>query len=136
MFWNDSRILRLKAGDRNIHLGMQNIDKYFLPDFYIYNLLDFKQSEFADKLKAVLLTPEGKIWFYSEGTVTIGCNMDFWKYPYDSHRCKYLMGSTGYPDTLMTFDSSTSYDPEGQRPLQYLVSSYVFYISYQQVRIP
>ncbi len=63
VFWNDSRVVRLKPGDRNIHLGLKNVDKYFLPDFYIYDLLDFTQSKFADELKAVLLTPEGKIWY-------------------------------------------------------------------------
>ena len=63
VYWNDSRVIRLKEDDgRNIQLGQYNIDKYFLPDFYIYNLLDFKQSEFADPLKAILLTPSGQIW--------------------------------------------------------------------------
>ena len=63
VYWNDSRVVRLKEDDgRSIQLGMKNIDKYFLPDFYIYNLLDFKQSEFADPLKAILLTPSGQIW--------------------------------------------------------------------------
>ena len=63
VYWNDSRVIRLKEDDgRNIQLGQYNIDKYFLPDFYIYNLLDFKQSEFADPLKAILLTPSGKMW--------------------------------------------------------------------------
>ena len=62
VFWNDSRVIRLKDGDLNIQLGSAALEKYFLPDFYIYNLLDFKQSEFADPLKALLLTPEGKMW--------------------------------------------------------------------------
>ena len=62
MFWNDSRVVRVKEGTRNIQLGFQNIGKYFLPDFYIYNLLDFKQSEFADPIKALLLTPKGLMW--------------------------------------------------------------------------
>ena len=57
------RNLKFKENDgRSIQLGLKNIDNFFLPDFYIYNLLDFKQSEFADPLKAILLTPEGKIW--------------------------------------------------------------------------
>ena len=63
VFWNDSRVIRLKDGDLNIQLGSAALEKYFLPDFYIYNLLDFKQSEFADPLKALLLTPEGKMWY-------------------------------------------------------------------------
>ena len=47
--------------------------------------------------------------------------MDFSKYPYDSHRCKYLMGSTGFPDSLMAFDSTFSFSESTQRPLQYSV---------------
>ena len=68
VYWNDSRVVRLKEDDgRSISLGMKNLDKYFLPDFYIYNLLDFKQSEFADPLKALFLTPKGKIWYVHFG---------------------------------------------------------------------
>ena len=59
--------------------------------------------------------------FYMEGIVTTGCTMDFSKYPYDSHRCKYIMGSTGFADTLMRFDSTFTFSESAQRPLQYSV---------------
>ena len=64
--------------------------------------------------------------FYAEGIVTIGCSMDFEKYPFDSHRCKFLLGSTGYTDRFIKFSSTYSYpslESIGiiQRPLQYLV---------------
>ena len=58
-----------------------------------------------------------------EGIVTIGCNMDFSNYPYDSHRCQFLMGSTGFSDQLMTFQTTYSYSETGQRPLQYRVTN-------------
>ena len=47
--------------------------------------------------------------------------MDFTKYPYDTHRCKFLMGSTGFPDSLMAFTSTFSFSSSSQRPLQYEV---------------
>ena len=56
-----------------------------------------------------------------EGIVTTGCTMDFTKYPYDSHRCKYIMGSTGFADSLMRFDSTFTFSESAQRPLQYTV---------------
>ena len=59
--------------------------------------------------------------FYMEGIVTTGCTMDFTKYPYDSHRCKYIMGSTGFADSLMRFDSTFTFSESAQRPLQYTV---------------
>ena len=62
-----------------------------------------------------------------EGIVTVGCTMDFSSYPYDSHRCQFLMGSTGFPDTLMTFEATYSYSSKGQRPLQYTVYIVHFY---------
>ena len=65
IYWNDSRIIRLKDGEQSIQLGSAAFEKYFLPDFYIYKLLDFKQMEFADPLKALLLTPAGKMWYVS-----------------------------------------------------------------------
>ena len=62
VYWNDSRVVRLKKGDRSMQLGFQNVDKYFLPDFYIYNLLGFQLSEFADPLKTIFLTPDSRMW--------------------------------------------------------------------------
>ena len=52
--------------------------------------------------------------------------MDFAKYPFDSHRCKFLLGSTGYADEFMKFNSTFSYPSLEvigieQRPLQYWV---------------
>ena len=60
--WNDSRITFNKEPIKNINLGLKKLDKYFLPDFYIYNLLDFEQSKFAEKQKSLQLTTKGLIW--------------------------------------------------------------------------
>ena len=62
-----------------------------------------------------------------EGIITIGCIMDFTKYPYDAHRCQFLMGSTGFSDQLMRFDGKFSYSESGQRPLQYTVRIFIMY---------
>ena len=62
VYWNDTRVVRLKPGDRSMNLGQKNLDQYFLPDFYVYNLLEFKQSEFADPLKSIFITPDDKMW--------------------------------------------------------------------------
>ena len=60
-----------------------------------------------------------------EGIVTTGCSMDFENYPYDKHRCKFLMGSTGFPDSLMAFNSTFTFSAGFQRPLQYEVKEYI-----------
>ena len=64
--------------------------------------------------------------FYIEGIVTVSCQMDFNIYPFDSHKCKFRMGSTGFPDSLMTFESTFSYSESTQRPLQYEVKLHLF----------
>ena len=46
------------------------------------------------------------------------------KYPFDSHQCKFLLGSTGYTYSRMKFTSTFSYSENGQRPLQYKVNVY------------
>jgi hypothetical protein len=45
-----------------MHLGIQNIDNYFLPDFYIYSLLEYTQMTFSEDVKALLLTPKSLMW--------------------------------------------------------------------------
>ena len=120
-----------------------------MPDFYVYSMVDYKPLRFADDIKAILLTPKGYIWYsnktktylwtvindtpkiiyrlYLEGIITTGCSMNFYNFPFDSHRCKVLFGSTGFTDSVMTFNSTMSYSTETQRPLQYTVN--YFHIS-------
>ena len=50
--------------------------------------------------------------------------MDFNDYPFDSHQCKFLIGSTGYSESFMKFKSDWSLNPQ-QRPLQYKVYTLV-----------
>ena len=69
--------------------------------------------------------------YYAEGIVTIGCSMDFAKFPFDSHRCKFLLGSTGYNKNFMKFNTTYSYPAMEdigieQRPLQYWVKQKSF----------
>ena len=50
--------------------------------------------------------------------------MRFNKFPLDEHVCKFMVGSTNYDDTRMTFaNEKLSYDPEqGNTILDYQVS--------------
>ena len=51
------------------------------------------------------------------------CPMRFNKYPMDQHICKFMVGSTSYDDTRMTFSNKIlSYDPTiGNTLLDYQV---------------
>ena len=67
-FWRDSRVVRLARNEEVLNLP--NFDDYFVPDFYIYDLLDFKLSHFGEKnIKILSLTSDNRLRFYSEGKV-------------------------------------------------------------------
>ena len=127
--WNDSRLILMdKNAKANINLASgTEVDHFFQPDFYVYNLLDFKQSSFGSEPNQLIsLTPNGQTYYFIEGIITIGCNMEFNVYPFDAHTCTFLMGSTGYTTSFMNFKSTWSKgDIRPQRPLQYEVSSTV-----------
>ena len=110
--WNDSRIINMdKKSSDNVNLasGTEMYHNYFLPDFYVYSLLDFKQSKFASEPNQFIsLTPKGQTYYFSEGIITIGCNMEFDVYPFDAHVCSFLIGSTGYTTSFMNFKSTWS----------------------------
>ena len=52
------------------------------------------------------------------------CPMRFNKFPLDEHVCKFMVGSTNYDDTRMTFvNEKLSFDPDaGNTILDYQVS--------------
>ena len=62
----------------------------------------------------------GKTSYFCEAIISVGCIMDFSVYPFDSHTCKFIMGSTGFSESYMTFKSGWSVQSK-QRPLQYRV---------------
>ncbi len=53
------------------------------------------------------------------------CPMRFNRFPLDEHTCKFMVGSTNYDDTRMTFDSkAVRFDPKaGNTILDYQVRS-------------
>ena len=55
--------------------------------------------------------------------VTFMCPMRFNKFPLDEHSCKFVVGSTNYDDTRMTFaNDKLEYDPSaGNTILDYQV---------------
>ena len=61
--WNDSRVIRTKNGSTLLNLGQNNIENYFIPDYYIYSHMDFMQSKFGERNMDYLgLSPEGLMW--------------------------------------------------------------------------
>ena len=60
--WNDSRIVR-KNTDNHVNVNLasgKDVSKFFRPDFYVYNLLNFQGSFFEDQpSRFIMLTPEG-----------------------------------------------------------------------------
>ena len=78
--WNDSRLMIMDKNTKsNINLASgTEVDHFFQPDFYVYNLLDFKQSSFgSEPNQFISLTPNGQTYYFIEGIITIGCNMEF-----------------------------------------------------------
>ena len=55
------------------------------------------------------------------------CPMRFNKFPLDEHSCKFMVGSTNYDDTRMTFaNDKLEYDPSaGNTILDYQVSFFI-----------
>ena len=69
---------------------------------------------------AMNVSEKGKTSYFCEAIISVGCIMDFSVYPFDSHTCKFIMGSTGFSESYMTFKSGWSVQRK-QRPLQYRV---------------
>ena len=83
------------------------LDKMFMkmlwvPDVYIFDLKSIRKHSLIHEFDGLYYINK-TILYNVELEVVIYCEMDFEKFPFDSHTCFFKMGSFSYDASLVTF---------------------------------
>jgi hypothetical protein len=91
-----------------VPMNLEMTKDLWLPNVMIYNLKTYKVMDVLSKLAGLWIRADYVV-SYSEAThITFICPMHFDKFPLDTQRCKFLVGSYSYDDSQMTFTTQNA----------------------------
>jgi hypothetical protein len=72
-------------------LDSNDVTKIWQPDLYIENMIDFKVQEVLEPLRQLYVGNDSSVWHEVSVDVTVGCSMDFEKFPMDTQTCPVIV---------------------------------------------
>ena len=104
--------------DVQVPMNLEMIKDLWLPNILIYNLKTYKVMDVLSKLAGLWIGADYTV-LYSEAThISFICPMHFDKFPLDTQRCKFQIGSYSYDDTQMTFTTGQAgYNDKAQNSI-------------------
>ncbi|XP_076468370.1 glycine receptor subunit alpha-2-like [Babylonia areolata] len=102
--WNDSRLVYPPLeGVRALELDTRVMDSIWVPDLYFTNE---KTAHFHDVTvpnKLMNIYPDGQVLYSMRISMKLTCDMNLWKYPFDSQVCNINMESYSYSTENVVF---------------------------------
>jgi len=90
-----------------VPMNLEFIKDLWIPNIFIYNLKTYKVIDVLSKLAGLWITTEKSV-LYSQAThITFICPMRFDKFPLDTQKCKFTVGSYSYDNSKMLFYTNT-----------------------------
>ena len=86
-------------------VNLELIKNLWLPNIFIYNLKSFKTIDVLSKLAGLWIDSKKRIYYSQATHITFICPMRFDKFPLDTQKCKFQVGSYSYADNIMRFET-------------------------------
>ncbi|XP_023346797.1 glycine receptor subunit alpha-2 isoform X2 [Eurytemora carolleeae] len=99
-------------------MNLEFVKDLWLPNIFIYNLKTFKVIDVLSKMAGLWINTNKKILYSQQTHITFICPMRFDKFPLDTQRCKFQVGSYSYDDSKMMFiTQSAQYQKNGRNTI-------------------
>ena len=134
--------VNLKENEELVTIPLSNLQVFWNPDLDIFGIKAYRSEKVLNNVMASLkIDANGTVRYSNRAIITLSCDMDFERYPFDSHQCFFRAGSYAYHDKIVNCTSKVSYAYKAkQRNLQYVVklgelpSAYQEYVSLNEQR--
>ena len=94
--------------DIMVPMNLEMVNHLWLPNIFIYNLKTYKVMDVLNKLAGLWVGGDYAVTYSQSTHITFICPMHFDKFPLDTQRCKFQVGSYSYDDTIMVFKTETA----------------------------
>jgi hypothetical protein len=116
-------------------ISLRNLDNFWIPDVEIYRLNKYQSQSVLKPSASLRINKEGVLKYISQVSVTTNCDMDFSKFPFDSQRCNFRVGSFSSHAKVVNCTSKFGFDTnENQRALQYTTNIVELPVRYRTYR--
>jgi len=123
MRWPEHRMVLNDSADWSrgeINVSPDIIKNFWVPDIVIHDLVRLNTPTVIQEVAAVEIVRDHSLHYKMRSEVTVVCrDMQFSRYPLDSHVCQFKLSSYGYDVKLMKINGRFSYDRESQRDLEF-----------------
>ena len=122
-----------------ISIPLRYMEHLWYPDLELYKMIHYQSQAIVRPMASLKLNQMGVLRHNARVKVTLSCQMDFKRYPFDSHQCPFLVGSFYHHNETVECTSTFFYSQDNQRTLQYMtrlvdlsegLRSYVFLDKY------
>lgn len=86
--------------------SLELIKHLWLPNILIYNLKTYKVMDVLTRLAGIWVYTDKKVYYSQSTHITFICPMRFDKFPLDTQKCIFKVGSYSYNDVLMNFKTA------------------------------
>ena len=91
-----------------VPMNLEMVHNLWLPNIFIYNLKTYKVMDVLSKLAGLWVGADYAVTYSQSTHITFICPMHFDKFPLDTQRCKFQVGSYSYDNTIMEFITETA----------------------------
>ena len=101
------------SNPQNIPMNLEFVKDLWVPNIFIYNLKTYKVINVLSKLAGLWIDTSRTVMYSQASHITFICPMRFDKFPLDTQRCKFKVGSYSYDMTQLYFvTKKTGYSDE------------------------
>ena len=104
-----------------INVSPEILKHLWYPDLEIYGVEEFTTKHILKAQSGLQILKNRSIRFNARVDIKFSCQMNFDRYPLDSHHCPFRIGSYYGTEGTITCTSEYAYDNERQRSLQYFI---------------
>ena len=130
VYWLDQRINinktwyemfeREKTEGGFLAISLNHLEYFWTPDVEVYGVNKFESQNILKPMASLKINKEGMFRYSTRVNIIIACRMDFMKYPFDTQKCNFRVGSYTNHAKVVNCTSKFRYDANDvQRSLQY-----------------
>ena len=103
-----------------ISIPLRYMEHLWIPDLELYKMIHYQSQAIVKPMASLKVNKMGVLRHNARVKVTLSCQMDFTRYPFDSHQCPFRVGSFYHHNETIECTSTFIYRQESQRTLQYM----------------
>lgn len=115
--WNDTMF----GSPNEVNISPEILKQLWNPDLLIYGMESLESKNVLKEMSVMRINKTRFIKYDTQADVTFSCQMNFGRYPLDSHECPFLIGSYYSTDETFKCTSEYTFDYKRQRSLQYFI---------------